>query len=222
MNSRFQNHKKMKKLIGLSLFVLILMSCESKQVNEVTIETDYGKMRVRLLDSTPGHKANFLILVEEGFYNDLLFHRVIKGFMIQGGDPDSKAAPMIKPLGMGGPDYTIPAEIGAPHFKGMLAAARRGDEVNPEKASSGSQFYIVQGGPLTAQDLDMYEVAKKIKYSPAQREKYLKQGGAPSLDGDYTVFGEVVEGLDIIDKIAAAETGPMDRPLKDIKMKIYK
>ncbi|MCE2790493.1 MAG: peptidylprolyl isomerase [Saprospiraceae bacterium] len=212
----------MKKLIQLSLIVLVLLGCESRQVNEVTIETQYGNMRVRLLDSTPQHKANFLKLVNEGFYDDLLFHRVIKGFMIQGGDPESKVAPMMKPLGMGGPDYTIPAEIGAPHFKGMLAAARRGDEVNPEKASSGSQFYIVQGNALTAQDLDMYEVAKKLKYSPAQREKYLRLGGAPSLDGDYTVFGEIVEGLEVIDKIAAAETGPMDRPVKDIRMKIYK
>jgi peptidyl-prolyl cis-trans isomerase B (cyclophilin B) len=210
----------MKKGIALLICCFFLFSCERRQGNEVVIETEYGNMKVRLLDSTPQHKANFLKLVSEGFYNDLLFHRVIKGFMIQGGDPTSKDAPQGQPLGMGGPDYTIPAEIGTPHFKGMLAMARKGDEVNPEKASSGSQFYIVHGTALTEQDLVMYETAKNITYSPAQREKYLKLGGAPALDNEYTVFGEVVEGIEIIDKIAAMETGPMDRPVKDIRMKI--
>ncbi len=210
----------MKKGIALLICCFFLFSCERRQGNEVVIETEYGNMKVRLLDSTPQHKANFLKLVSEGFYNDLLFHRVIKGFMIQGGDPTSKDAPQGQPLGMGGPDYTIPAEIGTPHFKGMLAMARKGDEVNPEKASSGSQFYIVHGTAVTEQDLVMYETAKNITYSPAQREKYLKLGGAPALDNEYTVFGEVVEGIEIIDKIAAMETGPMDRPVKDIRMKI--
>jgi cyclophilin family peptidyl-prolyl cis-trans isomerase len=210
----------MKKGIALLICCFFLFSCERRQENEVVIETEYGIMKVRLLDSTPQHKANFLKLVSEGFYNDLLFHRVIKGFMIQGGDPTSKDAPQGQPLGMGGPDYTIPAEIGTPHFKGMLAMARKGDEVNPEKASSGSQFYIVHGTAVTEQDLVMYEAAKNITYSPAQREKYLKLGGAPALDNEYTVFGEVVEGIEIIDKIAAMETGPMDRPVKDIRMKI--
>lgn len=210
----------MKKFVTLSFCCLMLFACQKKQGNEVVIETEYGSMKVRLLDSTPQHKANFLKLVGEGFYNDLLFHRVIKDFMIQGGDPTSKGASPEQPLGMGGPDYTIPAEIGTPHFKGMLAMARKGDDVNPEKASSGSQFYIVQGTAVTEQDLAMYEIAKNIKYSPAQREKYLKVGGSPALDNDYTVFGEVIEGLDVIDKIAAVETGSMDRPVKDIRMQI--
>lgn len=171
-----------------------------------------------MLDSAPRHKENFGKLVSEGFYNDLMFHRVMKGFMIQGGDPDSKGAPFEKPLGSGGPGYTIPAEIGVPHFKGMLSAARLGDEMNPSKASSGSQFFIVQGGPVDDAMLDAIERERGFKYSSAQREKYRKLGGTPMLDGEYSVFGEVVSGLEVVDKIAAVETDPRDRPKKDVKM----
>jgi len=177
-------------------------------------------MKITLLESTPKHTENFKKLVSEGFYNDLLFHRVIKGFMIQGGDPDSKGATAQQPLGSGGPGYTIPAEIGTPHFKGMLSAARLGGPSNPEKESSGSQFFIVQGGPVSDEELTAIEQNKGIKYTPAQREKYLKVGGSPMLDADYTVFGEVIEGLDVIDKIANVETDPRDRPVKDVKMTI--
>jgi peptidyl-prolyl cis-trans isomerase B (cyclophilin B) len=145
---------------------------------------------------------------------------VIKGFMIQGGDPDSKGATAQQPLGSGGPGYTIPAEIGTPHFKGMLSAARLGGPSNPEKESSGSQFFLVQGGPVSDEELTAIERNKGIKYTPAQREKYLKVGGSPMLDADYTVFGEVIEGLDVIDKIANVETDPRDRPVKDVKMTI--
>ncbi|MBK9255754.1 MAG: peptidylprolyl isomerase [Saprospiraceae bacterium] len=205
-------------------FTLLIISgfwtCKSDDV--ITIETSMGNMKVRLFESTPLHKANFLKLVDDGFYNDLLFHRVIKGFMIQGGDPDSKDAPQDKALGMGGTGYTIPAEIGAPHFKGILAAARQGDQVNPKKESSGSQFYIVQGNPVTDEELDAFERAKGIKYTEAQRTKYKAVGGAPMLDMDYTAFGEVVEGLDVIDKIANTPTSPRERPLTDVKMKIKK
>ncbi|HLO56677.1 MAG TPA: peptidylprolyl isomerase [Saprospiraceae bacterium] len=208
----------MGKFIAICSFVLLLASC--KNGNEYTISTEQGDMKITLLESTPKHTENFKKLVSEGFYNDLLFHRVIKGFMIQGGDPDSKGATAQQPLGSGGPGYTIPAEIGTPHFKGMLSAARLGGPSNPEKESSGSQFFIVQGGPVSDEELTAIEQNKGIKYTPAQREKYLKVGGSPMLDADYTVFGEVIEGLDVIDKIANVETDPRDRPVKDVKMTI--
>ncbi len=208
----------MKNLFFL-LFLMVLLGCQ--QNNVVTVHTEYGDMKIQLFDSTPQHRDNFKKLVKEGFYNDLLFHRVINGFMIQGGDPDSKNAPEGQMLGAGGPGYKVPQEIGIPHFKGMVAAARQGDEVNPEKASSGSQFYIVHGQPVTEEILHTMAMSKKINYSEAQKQKYLKLGGTPVLDGDYTVFGEVIEGLDVIDKIAAAQCDARNRPIKDIKMRIH-
>ncbi len=186
----------------------------------VLIETTLGNIKVKLYDSTPEHKKNFLKLAKEGFLDSTLFHRVIPGFMIQGGDPDSKRAMPGQPLGMGGPGYTIPAEIGAKHFRGALSAARQGDEVNPEKRSSGSQFYIVQNGPVPQQQLDQIIQAKGLQYTPEERDYYLKVGGVAFLDGDYTVFGQVVEGLDVVDKIANAQRDPRDRPLQDISMKV--
>lgn len=206
------------KFIFIYIAFILLSSCHDSDI--VTIETEYGNMEIQLFSSTPKHTANFSKLVDEGFYDDLLFHRVMNGFMIQGGDPESRGASVDQPLGSGGPGYTIPAEIGIPHFKGMLSAARQGDEVNPKKESSGSQFFIVQGGPVDDGQLDAVEKAKKFKYSEAQRAKYKKLGGTPMLDGDYSVFGEVSSGLDVIDKIAGVETDPRERPLKDIKMKI--
>lgn len=184
------------------------------------IETDYGNMKVELYDSTPLHKENFIKLANEGFYDDLLFHRVIEGFMIQGGDPESKGVEKGKALGSGGPGYKIDAEIGAPHFKGTLAAARQGGPINPEKKSSGSQFYIVQGKAYNESQLRGIASSKGITYNEAQIKKYEEVGGTPQLDMDYTVFGEVVEGLDVIDKIAAVPTAPGDRPIEDVKMKI--
>jgi len=206
------------RFIFIYIAFIFLSSCHDSDI--VTIETEYGNMEIQLFSSTPKHTANFSKLVDEGFYDDLLFHRVMNGFMIQGGDPESRGASVDQPLGSGGPGYTIPAEIGIPHFKGMLSAARQGDEVNPKKESSGSQFFIVQGGPVDDGQLDAVEKAKKFKYSEAQRAKYKKLGGTPMLDGDYSVFGEVSSGLDVIDKIARVETDPRERPLKDIKMKI--
>ncbi|MBK8626768.1 MAG: peptidylprolyl isomerase [Saprospiraceae bacterium] len=211
--------KKMRIAFYTLLIIVLFVSC--KDHDYATIETEFGKMEIHLLNSAPLHKANFKKLANEGFYNDLLFHRVIDGFMIQGGDPQSKGAEASAPLGSGGPGYTIPAEIGTPHFKGMLSAARQGDAVNPKKESSGSQFYIVHGQPVTDHELDAMEKSKGFKYSPAQREKYKKVGGTPMLDGDYTVFGEVVSGQDVIDKIAKVEKDSRDRPLKDVKMKVY-
>lgn len=185
----------------------------------VEIETEFGTMTAELYNAAPKHRDNFIKLAEEGYYNDLLFHRVISGFMIQGGDPDSRNAPSGKSLGMGGPSYQIPAEIvdSLCHLKGALAAARTN---NPEKKSSGSQFYIVQGGPVSEQTLNQIESMRRFHYLPEQRAAYLQDGGTPHLDHEYTVFGRVIKGLDVIDKIAAVEKAPGDRPLKDVKMKI--
>ncbi len=211
----------MRRNIFLSLIVtmLFLSSCGEK-TTYIVIETEFGTMKAELYDSTPLHKENMIKLVKEGFYDDLLFHRIMNGFMVQGGDPDSKgAAPGVR-LGTGGPGYQIDAEIGAPHFKGALAAARTGGASNPEKRSSGSQFYIVHGKPLSDNELNSFEQRGGFKYNEAQRAKYKEVGGAPFLDNDYTVFGEVVEGMDVIDKIAAVQTGAGDRPVQDVKMKI--
>lgn len=184
------------------------------------ISTEYGDMKVKLFNSTPKHRDNFIQLARKGFYDSLLFHRVIENFMIQGGDPDSKNAPANQMLGQGGPGYTLPAEIGHLHFKGALAAARLGDRQNPQRNSSGSQFYIVDGQPLTEENMQNLEQNFGKSYTAEQRQRYLEVGGSPVLDGEYTVFGEVVEGLDVIDKIAAVPTGQANRPVRDVKMTV--
>ena len=185
----------------------------------VEIETEFGTMTAELYNATPKHRDNFIKLAEEGYFDDLLFHRVINGFMIQGGDPQSRNAPAGQPLGMGGPSYQIPAEFvdTLAHIKGALAAARTN---NPEKKSSGSQFYIVQGSPVKEETLNQIEASKGFHYTPELRKEYLELGGTPFLDQDYTVFGRVIKGLDVIDKIAATKTAPGDRPVKDVKMKM--
>lgn len=186
------------------------------------IKTNKGDITIRLYDETPLHRDNFEKLVKEGFYTDLLFHRVIKSFMIQGGDPDSKGAAPGVQLGQGGPGYTIPAEIkpNLIHKKGALSAARLGDQMNPQRASSGSQFYLVQGQVYTEAQLKTFETNYGFKFTPQQIEAYTTVGGTPHLDNQYTVFGEVVEGLDVIDKIASVATAPGDRPLEDVKFTI--
>lgn len=242
-------------------------------MSKVLIKTPLGDITVRLYDETPLHRDNFLKLAREGYYDGTLFHRVIKNFMVQGGDPDSRGASPTAHLGAGGPDYTIPAEFNKSliHKKGALAAARQGDEVNPEKRSSGSQFYIVTGeiysaGKLTQLERQMaqqqlqnifnglvvdnrsriielrknrdnaglmalqedlqkktYALAKEQgepKYSPEQREVYTSIGGTPFLDQNYTVFGEVEEGLDVVEKIQLVRTQPGDRPVEDITMQV--
>ncbi len=188
----------------------------------ILLETPYGNMEIMLYNQTPLHRDNFIKLAEDGYYNDLLFHRVINGFMIQGGDPNSREAMPDASLGSGGPDYTIPAEFvdTLVHVKGALAAARTGDGGNPKKASSGSQFYIVQGRPIMDSQLDALEGQKNIKYTAEARTLYKTEGGTPFLDKEYTVFGRVIKGLDVIDKIAAAATMPGDRPREDVKMKV--
>lgn len=188
----------------------------------VEISTPYGNMLVELSDLTPLHRDNFVKLVEEGFYDDLLFHRVINGFMIQGGDPDSKNARPNAGLGSGGPGHTVRAEFKNElvHIKGALAAARLSDAVNPAKESSGSQFYIVQGREVSEGDLMRIETSKGFHYTDDQKEMYLKEGGTPFLDKEYTVFGHVIEGLDVIDAIANQKTNAASRPIEDIKMTI--
>ena len=179
-------------------------------------------MLAELSNATPLHRDNFIKLAEEGYFDGTLFHRVIADFMIQGGDPNSKDAPAGMPLGSGGPGYTVPAEMrdSLVHVKGALSAARLGDAGNPTKASSGSQFYIVHGKVLDGNTLTRIEAAKGIHYTPDQKKAYMEIGGTPFLDHEYTVFGHVIKGFDIIDKIAEAQKDPRDRPLKDIKMKI--
>lgn len=235
----------------------------------ITLTTTEGDIRVRLYDETPIHRDNFVKLCREGYYDQTLFHRVIKDFMIQGGDPDSRTATPTQMLGTGGPDYTLEAEIQPAlfHRRGTLAAARQGDEVNPERRSSGSQFYITWGqvyneGQLRQMERQLAMMAEQQRFqqlaaehkaeimqlrrnrdreglmvlqeqlvaqakadaknagtlSDAQREAYTTQGGVPHLDGQYTVFGEVVEGLDIVERIQSTETRSGDRPVNDIRI----
>ena len=238
---------------------------------KVKIQTTLGDIVVRLYDETPVHRDNFLKLVGEGYYDGTLFHRVIKDFMIQGGDPDSKGAPAGKMLGVGGPDYTLQAEIkeGLLHKRGALAAARQGDEVNPERRSSGSQFYIVWGQVYNEGQLRQFSKQMKMQMmqnafnklaaehraeimqmrrdrdraglqelqerlaaeataqtandaglTDEQIKTYTTLGGTPHLDGQYTVFGEVEEGLDVVEMIQNTATGAADRPVDDIEMKL--
>ncbi|MGZ2369192.1 peptidylprolyl isomerase [Ancylomarina sp. YFZ004] len=269
----------MNKLITLSLIILLAgaYSCKTavklgKKDRIVQIDTEYGAVKIKLYDETPGHRDNFIKLAHKGFFDGTLFHRVIDGFMVQGGDPDSKGAKQGMMLGEGGPGYDIPSEFHPNlfHKKGVIAAAREGDQVNPKRESSGSQFYIAQGkvyepkalealvvsinkkranavfenqraqykeeltqlqkdGEFDKFNTKMEEMKLKIDsisksqfliLTDSMREAYSTVGGIPHLDQAYTVFGEVIEGLDIIDKIAAEETDGNDRPLKDMKMKI--
>jgi cyclophilin family peptidyl-prolyl cis-trans isomerase len=187
---------------------------------KVKITTDSGVIVVKLYDSTPLHRDNFVKLVKAGFYDSLLFHRVISNFMIQGGDPNSKNAQAGVMLGGGGGDMErISAEFKPSlfHKKGTLCAARDG---NPEKASSACQFYIVQGNKLTDEQLDGLDMQRAVKYTPEQRMVYKTIGGTPFLDMNYTVFGEVIKGLNVIDKIASVQKGQADRPLGDVRMKM--
>ena len=188
----------------------------------IEIETPLGKMTAVLYDQTPLHRDNFLKLIGQGFYDNLLFHRVINNFMVQGGDPNSRDAKPGQQLGNGGPGYTIPAEFNPAlaHTKGALAAARMSDAVNPSKSSSGSQFYIVHGRPVDENTLNRTESSKNFHYPKEVKDKYARMGGTPFLDMDYTVFGEVISGLDVLDALAATPTNPGDRPKQDMWMKI--
>lgn len=200
---------------------------------KVRIETSQGVIVVKLFNETPMHRDNFVKLVKERFYDGVLFHRVIADFMIQGGDPDSKTAKPNASLGNGDVGYTIPAEFKTPaiyHKKGALAAAREGDGVNPQKASSGCQFYIVEGKTFTDAELSTMEAGKIARYginslndstfrfSAEARAVYRTRGGTPHLDGNYTVFGEVTEGIDVVEKISKVKTNASDRPVEDVRV----
>ncbi|HOU98701.1 MAG TPA: peptidylprolyl isomerase [Bacteroidales bacterium] len=266
-------------ILILLLFFCFGFTIQNSKNPIVVIKTQYGLIKIKLYDETPKHRDNFIKLVKEHYYDSLLFHRVINSFMIQGGDPDSKHAQPGQMLGNGGPNYTIPAEFVPTiyHKRGALAAARESDQVNPTKASSGSQFYIVQGKVFTNDELNYLEqkingtkknqllgqmmntpeyswlktkldsmiksgnpnavqdfinetsaIAEKelnkagrFHFTPEQRKLYTTIGGAPHLDGSYTVFGEVIEGMNVVDSIASVSRDKNDRPINDIRMFIY-
>ena len=216
----------MKKLFAICLLVAGLLTSVHSQAQDVEtlvqIDTDMGKIKVKLFNDTPQHRDNFIKNVKEKRYDGLLFHRVIKQFMIQGGDINSKDAPIEQHLGDGDPGYTIPAEIVYPkyfHKRGMLCAARTSDDENPERASSGTQFYIVTGKFYTEMELDKMEKSDNKTFTPEERQAYMLEGGAPHLDNKYTIFGEVVKGMKVVDKIQFVETNEDDRPLKNIEIK---
>ncbi len=209
----------MKRLI-LLLFIgtlLMLSSCKETSPHAI-IKTDMGDIKVKLFESTPRHTEQFITLAKRGFYDGLIFHRIMRGFMIQGGNTNIRTEEVAAEIAENPAE--IDHEIGEYHYRGSLAAART---TNPEKRS-GSQFYIVDGSPVTDQMLDGVERRTGIKYTNAERALYKQVGGRPDLDGNYTVFGEVVSGIEVVDKIAAAPAPPNpngSRPFEDIKMKIY-
>lgn len=223
----------MKKLL-YAVVLLVLAACGTPKANEKTqapvmvqMQTTAGVIELRLYDETPKHRDNFLKLVEEQCFDSLLFHRVIKDFMIQGGDPASKYAPAGALLGEGDLGYTVEAEFMPEkyfHRRGVLAAAREGDDVNPTKASSASQFYIVWGKVYTKDELQAYKdyykrrFGKDLQLTPEQETAYTTVGGTPHLDGEYTVFGEVVNGLDVVEKIQSLPCDVNDRPIEDVRI----
>jgi peptidyl-prolyl cis-trans isomerase B (cyclophilin B) len=206
----------MKKILSVTAAVAIGLAATA-QTNKVKIETEYGNIIVMLYDQTPQNSGNMVKLAKEHGYDSTLFHRCIPQFMIQGGDPDSKHAQPGQMLGGGGLNYRVPAEINDSlfHKKGALAVAR---DNNPDKSGSASQFYIVVGKTYTDAELDNIEKRTGKKYTAAQRETYKTTGGTPHLDGNYTVFGEVLEGQDIVDKICIEPRDQYDRPKKDIRI----
>ena len=223
----------MKSTFRILLVILVFCSCTARKAGTVTdsdrkkdieLQTTAGTMVLRLSDSTPLHRDNFLKLVNSSFYDSVLFHRVIMNFMIQGGDDQSKRAEAGMPLGNGGAPYKIDAEIrpGLFHKKGALAAARMSDDVNPTKQSSGSQFYIVHGRKFTDAGLDSVETFRLKRKLPADhREVYKSVGGSPHLDQNYTIFGELVSGFDVLDKIASVPTSKAadrDRPIENVRI----
>ena len=220
----------MKKLYFLAFFlfaaflgnsqVLVKQQKESHKGTRVEMVTNYGRIVLLLYDETPLHRDNFIKLATNRVLDGLLFHRVIEKFMIQGGDPTSKDAEPGKMLGDGTLGYNIPAEFRPElfHKRGALCAAREGDMVNPKKESSASQFYIVQGRVWNTEELDNLQKRMKREISAEQRDVYTTIGGTPFLDGEYTVFGEVIEGMEVVDKIAAVKCDKNDRPLEDVRI----
>lgn len=211
----------MKKVIYLVLLFNSIFLCSFAQKYKAIMDTDFGKIEIMLFDKTPKHRDNFIKLAKEGFYDGLLFHRVIPEFMVQGGDPNSKNAKSGEMLGSGGLDYRVDAEFVNEYFhqKGALAAAR---DNNPEKKSSSCQFYIVTGKTFTADELKKIAPRLGRELTQEQMDVYQKIGGAPHLDGNYTVFGQVTKGLDIPEKISKVERNNNDRPHNDIRIKSVK
>lgn len=217
---------KTGRIFAVVVLAITLVACKREKL--VVMETTMGTIELKLYDQTPLHRDNFISLVKEGAYDSLLFHRVIKDFMIQGGDPDSKNAEPGVLLGDGDRPYTVPAEFrledGIFHRRGVLAAARESDDVNPEQRSSAMQFYIVWGRVFDDETLDRVQsrldqyTGGSVKLTPAMREVYKTEGGTPHLDGMYTVFGEVVSGLDVVDAIQQVQTDSNDRPLEDVRI----
>ncbi len=207
----------MKKSVSLICILVLTCTISFAQKYRVTITTTYGNIELFLYDHTPLHRDNFVKLAKKHFYDGTLFHRVIPAFMIQGGDPDSKTAKPGAPLGEGDVGYKVPAEIKEEYFhkRGVLAAAR---DNNPEKASSGCQFYITVGKKYSDAELNTIAARTGRKYTDAQREVYKTIGGTPHLDNNYTVYGEVTQGMDIVDKIVAQPRNGMDRPNEDQKI----
>ena len=202
-------------------------SIHAQSRSEVLLETTEGNIRIALYDETPRHRENFLNLVHNHFYDSLLFHRVIPNFMIQGGDPTSRKAQPGQSLGEGDIYYTIEPEFRLPkiyHRRGVVAAAREGDDINPEQRSSGCQFYIVWGKTYSTVDIEKVQqrldekTNHRIQLTQEQIQTYRKIGGTPHLDGQYTVFGEVVEGLDVVDRIQHKDTDDYDRPIYDVRI----
>lgn len=217
------------KLFTVATTLLLFISCSNSdnKGTEVTMLTSEGTVRFLLYDETPKHRDNFISLIDECYFDSLLFHRVIPGFMIQGGDPDSKYAPSGVRLGEGGPEYRLNAEIRVPqlfHKRGALAAAREGDDVNPAKMSSASQFYIVCGKVYTPFEIQrlkkIYEerTGETMQLSDEQLTAYTTIGGTPFLDGEYTVFGEVISGMDVVDRIQNVPRDSFDRPITDVRI----
>lgn len=218
------NKNRFLFLVSFLLFLCVIPLQGKKREKRavVRIETSCGTIRVALSDDTPLHRDNFLKLAASGFYDGTLFHRCIRDFMIQGGDPDSRNAPKGKLLGEGNPGYTIPAEFCLPylyHWRGALAAAREPDDINPEQNSSGCQFYIVYGrkqGPGDIKKVRSMLQEKGIEMTSQMSDDYQMRGGTPHLDGQYTVFGEVIEGLDVVRRIQSVATDSNSRPLEDV------
>ena len=214
--------KKTLLILGLAAGMAAGFQPVLAQHRKVLIYTPYGRMTIALSDETPAYRDNFIRLVRKHFFDGLLFHRVIPHFMIQGGDPDSRHAKPGQQLGNGDLGYTLPAAFRPDlfHRKGALAAAREGDEVNPSKASSACQFYLVEGKTYSSAELDAVQARTGHIIPAYQRKVYETEGGTPWLDGNYTVFGQVIKGLRVIDSIASVPTDGQDRPLHDIPMRI--
>ncbi|WP_236974519.1 peptidylprolyl isomerase [Membranihabitans maritimus] len=208
------------KSLAIIVLIAFFFSCSSESTPTYKIYTEYGDIYIQLYEETHKYKENFTELADKGFYDSLLFHRILPGMIIQGGDPTSRNAPKGKFLGQGDVDYTIPGDFRYVHTRGAISAARKPNSVNPDKKSSGSQFFIVLGNDVNDGMLDKIEKDRNFEYSVEQRKLYKLIGGIPQFDKEYSVFGEVISGLDVVEKISQLRRDPNDRPVEDVIMKI--